>query len=51
MSIEDIKSSCLKEFEAKNVEIAALNYSHSNNRNKAPKKVIEYLVLCNGNKR
>lgn len=51
MSIEDIKSSCLKEFGTKNVEIAALNYSHSNNRNKAPKKVIEYLVLCNGNKR
>ena len=48
MSIDDIKDSCSKEFGATNVEIATLNYSHSNNRNKAPKKVIEYLILCNG---
>ena len=48
MSINDIKDSCSKEFGATNVEIATLNYSHSNNRNKAPKKVIEYLILCNG---
>ncbi len=51
MSIEDIKNSCTKEFGANNIEIAKLNYSHSNNRNKTPKKVIEYLVLCNGNRR
>lgn len=48
MSIDDIKTSCSKEFGITNVEIATLNYSHSNNRNKIPKKVIEYLVLCNG---
>ena len=48
MSIEDIKASCRKEFGTQNVEIATLNYAHSNNRNNAPKKVIEYLVLCNG---
>ncbi len=48
MSIEDIKTSCAKEFGINKVEIATLNYSHSNNRNKSPKKVIEYLVLCNG---
>lgn len=48
MSIDDIKTTCSKEFGTKNVEIATLNYSHSNNRNKTPKKVIEYLVLCNG---
>ena len=48
MSVEDIKNSCIKEFGAKNIEIATLNYLHSNNRNKSPKKVIEYLVLCNG---
>lgn len=48
MSIDDIKDSCSKEFGTTNVEIATLNYSHSNNRNNSPKKVIEYLVLCNG---
>lgn len=51
MSIEDIKTSCSSKFGVTNVEVATLNYSHSNNRNKAPKKVIEYLVLCNGNGR
>lgn len=48
MSIDNIIDSCSKEFGTTNVEIATLNYSHSNNRNKAPKKVIEYLVLCKG---
>lgn len=51
MSVEDIKNSCIKEFGVKNVESAQLNYSHSNNRNKAQKKVVEYLILCNGNGR
>lgn len=51
MSIEDIKNSCIKEFGAKNIELATLNYSHSNNRNKVQKKVVEYLVLCKGNRR
>lgn len=51
MSIEDIKNSCLKEFGVQNIEIATLNYSHSNNRNKVPKKVVEYLLLCNGDRR
>ena len=51
MSIEDIKSSCCKEFGTKNIEIATLDYTHSNNRNKTPKKVIEYLIMCKGNRR
>lgn len=51
MSIEEIKSSCSKEFGAENVEIATLDYTHSNNRNKSPKKVIEYLIICKGNRR
>lgn len=51
MSIEDIKKSCIKAFGVQNVEIATLDYSHSNHKNTAPKKVIEYLVMCNGNRR
>lgn len=51
MSIDDITKSCIKEFGTNNIEIAKLNYSHSNNRNKVPKKVIEYLVLCKGDRR
>lgn len=51
MSIEDIKDSCIEAFGAKNIELATLNYLHSNNRNKAQKKVVEYLVLCKGNRR
>lgn len=51
MSIEDIINACTNEFGSKNIELATLNYSHSNNRNKIPKKVIEYLILCRGYKR
>ena len=50
MSIDDIKSECLKEFGATNVDIATLDYLHSNNRNSAQKKVIEYLILCKGSR-
>ena len=40
----------LKEFGATNVDIATLDYLHSNNRNSAQKKVIEYLILCRGSR-
>lgn len=48
MDVQDIIDSCRAKFTAGNVDVATLNYSHSNNRNSEPKKVLEYLILCKG---
>jgi len=48
MSIEQIISACEKIFGHSNVKVESVDYSHSNNRNKQTKKVLEYLVLCKG---
>lgn len=46
MSIEDIVKNCKQISGSDNVEIAMMDYDHSNNRNSSSKKVIEYLVMC-----
>lgn len=46
MSINDLIATCSSSFGSKNVEVATSDYTHSNNRNSSPKKVIEYLILC-----
>lgn len=48
MSIGDLVSRCSEHFGASAVEVVSQDYSHSNNRNSAPKKVLEYLILCRG---
>lgn len=46
MSIQQIIDVCKEVFGSKNVDIASVEYAHSNNRNSEMKSVIEYLVLC-----
>lgn len=46
MSIEDLISLCQTHFGKNFVEVVSCDYYHSNNRNSAQKKVLEYLVLC-----
>ena len=46
MSIEQIEKACIETFGRSNVDIVSVDYLHSNNRNAATKKVLEYLVLC-----
>ena len=50
MSIDDLTAACRESFGTRYVEAASLDYSHSNNRNSAPKKVLEYLILCKGDR-
>ena len=46
MSIDDIIHNCRKISGEDNVEVAMMDYDHSNNRNSVSKKVVEYLVMC-----
>lgn len=46
--IDSLVSACTNTFSTSNVEVASLDYQHSNNRNSEQKKVVEYLILCKG---
>lgn len=46
MSIDQIIKACREICGSENVDVASVDYTHSNNRNSETKKVIEYLVLC-----
>lgn len=46
--IDSLVHSCRTAFSSANVEVASLDYKHSNNRNSEQKKVVEYLILCKG---
>ena len=46
MSIDDLIDACKKEYDKKNINVISHDYTHSNNRNSSPKKVLEYLILC-----
>lgn len=46
--IDSLVLSCKNAFSVSNVEVASLDYQHSNNRNSEQKKVVEYLILCKG---
>ncbi len=48
MDVNELICKCKDTFGVNNTEVVTQNYSHSNNRNSTPKKVNEYLILCNG---
>lgn len=50
MSIDDLTAACRESFGTRHVEVVSLDYAHSNNRNSKPKKVLEYLILCRGDR-
>lgn len=47
MGIDDLICKCSSVFGFNKTEVVTQNYVHSNNRNSIPKKVNEYLILCN----
>ena len=48
MNIDDLINKCSEIFGSSKTEVVSQNYQHSNNRNSTPKKVNEYLILCEG---
>lgn len=46
MDIKDLIAVCKRFYSEKYVHIRTQDYEHSNNRNSATKKVIEYLIIC-----
>lgn len=49
-SISDLNDMAASVFGKDNVELLGQNYEHANQRNSKQKKVIEYLIVCRGDK-
>lgn len=49
MKINDLISSCNSVFGSNNVRVFSEDYEHGNQRNSKKKKVIEYVICCQGN--
>lgn len=48
MNVDELICKCKNTFGINNTNVVTQNYFHSNNRNSKPKRVNEYLILCNG---
>lgn len=48
MNIEELIASCKTVYGLTSVDVVTTDHTHSNNRNSAPKKVKEYLIICKG---
>lgn len=48
ISIQELIELCSNVFEAENIEVKELEYTHANHRNSEAKLVIEYLIICKG---
>ena len=46
MSIDDLIDACKREYDPNKIKVISHDHTHSNNRNSLPKKVLEYLILC-----